>query len=181
MKKSRILALTVVVSLILAGCGGVSVENYNAVSKERDELLIQKANLEAEYLDILEERDQLLRRYETVPATISGQFTATVRATLPDYVMGDTTHTVAIVNCFQDSPFAVYLGARLISQVEIGKTYVFEIEETEIQLQRQQCDGPLPSPAEAVALYGVEVAAVRKAEENDLGLNGYHLEYKPAE
>lgn len=181
MKRNSVLAVLVLVSFLLTSCGGVSIDNYNAVSKERDELLIQKANLESEYLGVLEERDDLLQRYEIVPATITGQFTATDRATLPDYVMGDTTHTVAIVNCFQDSPFAVYLGARLISQVEIGKTYVFEIEETEIQLQRQQCDGPLPSPAEAVALYGVEVAAVRKAEENDLGLNGYHLEYKPAE
>jgi len=180
MKRNSVLAVLVLVSLLLTSCGGVSIDNYNAVSKERDELLIQKANLEAEYLDILEERDQLLRRYETVPATISGQFTATVRATLPDYGV-DGAHRYAVVTLFQGAPFTIYLGSELTSQVEIGETYVFELEEKTIELQRHQLETIPPWPEAAIPMYELSISSICTPTEDELGMNCYQLEYKPAE
>ena len=95
MKKQIISVLSILLVVFLSACGSISTHDYNAVLAERDELLIQKENLEKEYTAVCEERDALLANAsestKLITATISGHFTALVRSTLPDYCFDDTT------------------------------------------------------------------------------------------
>ena len=181
MKKQIISVLSILLAVFLSACGSISTHDYNAVLAERDELLIQKENLEKEYTAVCEERDTLLANArestKLVTATISGHFTAHVRSTLPDYCFDDTTPMMAVVTCFQSPPFTLFLGDELTSQIEVGEAYVFEIEEENIELTQQQYDRYPPSPEVAVPLYGLRISSIRPAEEDDLGLNSYAFEY----
>ena len=72
MKRGLILSLLALL-LALAGCGGVSREEYDRVCAERDAL---QARLE---------------EAEALPVTVSGTFAARVRDLIPDYVLDSET------------------------------------------------------------------------------------------
>lgn len=106
---------------------------------------------------------------------VSGYFTATVRAVMPDYAFDNVTPMVAVVTCFQSTPFTVWLGEELASQVQIGETYHFEIVEKTIDITEENVGRALPSPELSVLLYGLQVASVAVADEADYGLGSYHF------
>ena len=111
MKRRSIISLLALL-LALAGCGGVSREAYDRVCAERDAL---QARLE---------------EAEVLPVTVSGTFAARVRDLIPDYVLDSETPRVAVVTLFQSGPFTLQVGD-LAQELEIGGTYVFEIEPRE--------------------------------------------------
>lgn len=109
-------------------------------------------------------------------ATISGSFTATVRAITPNYVLDDTTPSTAVVTCYQQTPFTVSLGEALASQVQVGETYVFEIESKRVNLMNDPTDtAQTISPEKAIPLYNLQISTVRPAKEDELGLNSSEL------
>lgn len=109
---------------------------------------------------------------------ISGYFTATVRDVIPDYTFDDSTPMVAVVTCFQSTPFTVWLGEELASQVKVGETYNFEIIEKEITMDQESVGKALPSPETAIPLYNLRIASVSIAGEEDYGLDTYHFVVK---
>ncbi len=135
-----------------------------------------------EYYDVLGDLGALLMEQsdeeDTLNVSISGYFVATVRDILPDYLGDDFTPAVAVVQIFQGEMFTI--GVRdLAEQLEIGKTYVFEIEEkNNIELGWTEYDVRPLAPAEVILDYNIRIKAVREIEEGEGGLDSSHLYYK---
>ncbi len=112
---------------------------------------------------------------------IYGEFTATVRDIIPSYVLDDTTPLYAVLTDFQGPPFTVRLSENLIRQIEPDKQYVFEIQEQLIEpAVSLDGDAIALTPEVAVALYNIQVEAIRIPKEEEMGLNSNRLEIKIA-
>lgn len=179
MKKNNALMLILVIMASLAGCGNVSEGANNspllpneALQSDYNFLLAEKETLQAEYDALKNERDELLSKSEKNSVTISGSFTAMVQLLIPDYVMDDITPAVAIVTGFQSSPFALYLGEDLISQVEVGKCYKFEILDKEVMLTQEQLEMISTSPEVAIPLYNLKIVSIVEVEANGVDTEG---------
>ena len=163
----RITSVCLLLALLMTGCGGVSKEEYDAVVQERDALLA-----EAELRE--------LQAQEAAPSTVSvklkGNFTATVRALIPDYVSDDQTPRIAVVTLFQSTPFTIYSGS-FTERLKVGETYVFEIKEKTVEVSTEEYERNFPAP-EGMLLW---VSDFREAEESDCGLDSVHLEYELCE
>lgn len=111
--------------------------------------------------------------------TIVGEFTATVRDLVPNYVLDDITPLCAVITDFQDSPFTIDLNEELVAQIEPGKTYVFEIKEQLIEpIYKSNGDFVELTPEVAVAIYNIQVNAVRVPSESEMGLESNRLYIK---
>ena len=164
----RIGIALLLLALLLSGCGGVSKEDYDAVVRERDAL---RAELEHE------------KAPDTVLVTIKGDFTATVRALIPDYVSDGETPRMALVTLFQSTPFTLF-GVDT-DRLEAGETYVFEVEMNQCQdITREEYEsGSLLTPEIILPMYHpyIRISGFRPAEESDCGLDSVHLEYELCE
>lgn len=148
----------------------------HAFMSEKIDVLTGKVN----ELENKEDRsDSLLsENHASTKVNVSGYFTATVRDVMPDYTFDDSTPMVAVVTCFQSTPFTVLLGEELASQVKVGETYNFEIIEKEITMDQESVGKALPSPETAIPLYNLRIASVSIAGEEDYGLDTYHFVVK---
>lgn len=123
-----------------------------------------------------QEKDSAVESEKMGKTTIGGSFVATVRELIPDYVLDDATPAVAIVTVYQETPFAVYIGKDLASQVEAGKTYEFFIKEKAIEVTQEQYEiGPM-SPNITIPTYSLSISCV--APITDAGLDFNHLTYQ---
>ena len=163
-------SLLLLLALLLSGCGGVSKEEYDAMVQERDAL-----------------REELQKQQEKSPGTVTvkvtGEFTATVRSLIPDYVTDDKTPYMAVATLFQSTPFTIYTGA-LTKHLEEGETYVFEVEMSRYDIiTRQEYEsGTLLNPEVAFSMYpSLYISNFRPAEESDCGLDSVHLAYEACE
>jgi len=59
--------------------------------------------------------------------------------------------------------------------------FVFELEEKTIELQRHQLETIPPWPEAAIPMYELSISSICTPTEDELGMNCYQLEYKPAE
>lgn len=166
MKKSLSLLLTALMIISLAGCGGVSKEQYDAVRAERDALK-QK----------LEELRNSPKEPDTVQLKLKGTFTATVRAMSPDYVSDDTTPLMAVVTLFQSTPFMIYTGD-FTERLEAGETYVFEIKEQVVEIPLSEYEIGYPAPEVVIPQYNLRLSGFRESVESDWGLDSVHLVYE---
>lgn len=115
--------------------------------------------------------------FETV--TAEGWFTATVRAKMPDYVSDDTTERAAVLQLFQDVPFFIILSPEICGQLTVGQTYAFHVSEQEIMTEKSNLfeDGTL-SPEAVIHSY-TQIDSVRTPEEDEGGLDCWHVSYQP--
>ena len=109
---------------------------------------------------------------------IEGQFTATVRAKLPDYVSDEETVQAAVLQLFQDIPFFIRLTPEICEQIEAGEIYVFHVPEQELTTAKTNLfdDGTL-SPDAVIRSYAV-IDSVRKPQEDEYGLDTWNVSYK---
>ena len=109
---------------------------------------------------------------------IEGQFTATVRAKLPDYVSDEETVQAAVLQLFQDIPFFIRLTPEICDQIEAGEIYVFHVPEQELTTEKTNLfdDGTL-SPDAVIRSYAV-IDSVRKPQEDEYGLDTWNVSYK---
>ena len=175
-------ALCLGAAAVLAGCGGVSAQEYSALQEERDQLLAQNAQLEQDYEALREEYDALLAEEEPREMVISGTFTATVRSLMPNYVLDDFSPLTAVVTQFQDSPFTLNLREEVASQLQPGDSYVFTVEEKRVEMLLD-ADGRilLPTPETAIPLYNLQIISAVRAEKEDLGMVCSHLTAVPVD
>ena len=110
---------------------------------------------------------------------VYGDFTATLRALTPDYVLDGDTPQVAILTLFQDTPFALYIGYEKAYELEVGNTYTFELQMTEIEADPEELE--YPDPTYFLRKYNIGIGNIRPAEEDELGLNAVRISYRPAD
>ena len=159
-------SLLLLLALLLSGCGGVSKEEYDAVVQERDALQKEFQEAQAELQELRDSSD-------TMTVTLKGSFTATVRA----LILEGEASPLAVVELFQSTPFIMCAG-KFTEQLEVGETYVFEIETREnIEIPASEYASGYPDPVD-IAWYNLQAADVRLAEEADCGLNSCHLVYE---
>lgn len=114
--------------------------------------------------------------YETV--MIEGDFNATVRALMPDYVNDEETVRAAVLQLFQDIPFFIILSPEICEQLEVGGNYLFHIPEQEITTEKTNLfeDGTL-SPDAIVRSY-VKIDSFRAPQEGEYGLDSWFVTYQ---
>jgi hypothetical protein len=111
---------------------------------------------------------------------VSGDFTATVRKLIPDYVFDGETPRAAVVTLFQDAPFVLSLSPEICAELQEGETYTFLVEEQEAMLWPNELwpnenneDGMLSE--DALILHHVTVSDFRTPEEEEYGLNCWRV------
>lgn len=115
---------------------------------------------------------------DLVHMKLTGSFAVTVRELIPDYCLDDVTPTVAVVTCFQDAPFTLYVGEEMASQMTVGERYVFEIEETDLgEIPRDMPERYPASPEAVISMFHVKIANIRPAEDEEWGLDSIRLAY----
>lgn len=163
--KRRLIISLLALLLALAGCGGVSREAYDRVCAERDALQARLEEARPDGVDAL-------------PVTVSGTFAARVRDLIPDYVLDGETPRVAVVTLFQSGPFTLQVGD-LAQELEIGGTYVFEIEPREdLEITAEEYEGGAPFADEAISRYGLRIAGFRAAREDEFGLDSSRIVFE---
>ena len=109
---------------------------------------------------------------------VYGDFSAQVRAVLPDYVADDSL-SVAVVTLFQEMPFALYLGQGGAENLEVGEIYKFEIEDTEIFGESLEYLEYI-EPNWFLAKHNIRIKNVSPADpETEWGLICNRLSYRP--
>lgn len=169
----RRIGIVCLLLLLLTGCGGVPKEDYVAVVRERDALRAELQEAQAELQGLRDEPD-------TVTVKVRGSFTATVRALIPDYETDYETPRVAVVTLFQSTPFTIYT-MDLTQWLEVGKTYVFEVEMSryDIITREEYESGTVLEPEVVFSMYpSLYISNFHPAEEKDCGLDSVHLEYE---
>lgn len=174
----RIAGVILLLALLLSGCGGVSKEEYDAVVQERDALLAEAQLRELQAPEAVPEDIP-----DTVTVKVKGDFTATVRALIPDYETDYETPRMAVVTLFQSGPFTIDT-MDLTQFLEEGETYVFEVRMSDYDIiTRQEYEsGTLLNPEVVFSMYpSLYISTFRPAEEEDCGLDSVHLEYEASE
>lgn len=174
----RIACTVLLLVLLLTGCGGVSKEEYDAMVQERDALLAEAQLRELQAPEAVPEDIP-----DTVTVKVKGDFTATVRSLVPDYVTDYETPRMAVVTLFQSGPFTIDT-MDLTQFLEEGETYVFEVgmSDYDIITGQEYESGTLLNPEVAFSMYpSLYISNFRPAEEEDCGLDSVHLEYEASE
>lgn len=180
--KKKYFIIIVALFVILSGCNNISKskydnlnEKYNAVVAHRDELADEIRDLEAENHKLEVELEQVKQLNEVsdekgmVKVVLSGGFTVTVHSLIPNYAIHPERPLCAVVSHFQRSPFVIYLGDELISQVEEGKTYVFEIERKVVDMYQDQYQKGVVTEA-FIPLYNLRITSIRLPNDDEIGL-----------
>jgi len=128
---------------------------------------------------LLTENYELLAEINTdvdmVAFRVAGAFIATVHHTMSDNVFDDQ-HRIVVLTEFQSNPFMLRLEPAWIAQLDVGETYVFEIETPILTRSLAEIERPggillgIDSP--------VSVLSIRIAEEYERGLPPYGMTLK---
>lgn len=169
----------------LAGCSNeqVSKKDYMLLLEENNQLkaacqkyekLLAENNQSEENV-----QDEAVKTAEVLHVKITGGFSATVRDTLPDYCFDSETPSVAVVTLFQDGPFVLDVGQEIAKQLEVGKTYYFEVVDQEIDdLTKEEYNRGYADPVTVMRKYHVGIADVREPAEDELGLECVKLNFE---
>ena len=116
---------------------------------------------------------------QPVTCTVTGNFTATVRKLIPDYVSDAETPRAAVVTLFQDGPFVIKLSDELCAKLQEDKTFTLIIGEQDAELcQWEHTNGGFVTDI-ALKEQKIEITDVREATEDEYGLEGMRIECAP--
>ena len=118
---------------------------------------------------------QLSPEYKSV--TVYGDFTATVREVIPDYVYDGVTPRAAVVTLFQDGPFVLQLNETMCQEIEAGETYAFLIDEQEVLLPDSELYEGGEVSWKALAVRNISVTDFRTPVEEEYGLSSWRVRY----
>ena len=108
---------------------------------------------------------------------VSGSFTATVRALIPDYVADSVTPRAAVVTLFQDGSFVLKLDEEICSQLEEGETYTFIVPEQSIFLSDEELYDSGIVSADELMLRHIYVTDFRTPTDDEYGLECWRVNY----
>ena len=103
-------------------------------------------------------------------ASISGDFTATVRRLMPDYLTDSETNRAAAVTLFDGKVILLYLEPDITAQLEEGGTYTFVLKEQLLRILPDQLNEEQQS-LRSEALFGahLEISQVREPQGDEAG------------
>ncbi len=160
--------LSLCLCLVLVGCSSNSVtqEEYDALVKKNEELTEEVNKLNNEIKD-------LSNQDNSVNVKISGGFSATVRNKMPDYILDDETLNTVVLQWFQADMFIMNIGEDIVSDLEIGKTYYFELETVILDKETYGLNVYEVQKilnGNAGAYNWLKVASVRAPKDNEIGI-----------
>lgn len=174
--------LFVCMILLCYGCGNKEIGQnaYDKVCAERDTLQANVVQLQTQVEQLNNGSFAVEEGAEpTIHTKIRGSFVATVRAVLPDYCLDDTTPQIAVLTCFQRSPFTVYVGKELATQLKVGETYTFQIEDKDIDpISEVEFSSGVPSLEIAIPLYQLRIGAIYDTKNYENGLDTATLTFE---
>lgn len=112
---------------------------------------------------------------------VSGSFTATVRALIPDYVTDSVTPQAAVVTLFQDGPFVLKLNETICSQLEEGETYTFIVPKQSVSLSDTELREEGLVDSDALLLRHISVRDFREPTDDEYGLVCWRVNYTTEE
>jgi hypothetical protein len=138
-KLLTVLTLSALTLLSVVGCGANNTDNTAIIEEITTQNSFLREGIRQLSDEILELQTQLSALQEAaensademMEAMVTGSFVATVRHIMPDFVF-DERPRIAVLTEFQSGPVLFRLDPEIISQLEIGKTYVFEVEDTPV-------------------------------------------------
>lgn len=120
-----------------------------------------------------------MEKEECVDVRLYGEFTATVRSFIPSYTLDDSTPLVAVLTVFQSGPFTVPMTEELISELDVGETYRFKIEDRILgetyRITTSILERGVPPIGALFYEYNLTIESFRKPNENELGLESVNL------
>jgi hypothetical protein len=158
--KKTMVKFSIIFLFILGGCSqGVSQDEYD--------------NLQKNYQLLREKLDNVL-----VSGTCGGYLVATVRGFSQDYV-SDEADKMVIVTEFQSKPFMLPLSDEQLKTLEMGKNYVFSIENKDITLISNEFAKQTNNVQQLILQYQLKISSVSSATETQSGLDGSTLSCTP--
>ena len=189
MKKTFLTALALSAALVcLTGCGRqgpnpkpdesvrgavqISIPDDTAGADALDDLVVTQAPEQP----AAEDPDAYAKRQTF---TVSGNFTATVRKLIPDYVADTDTPRAAVVTLFQNGPFVIQLDEQLCTKLQEDKTFTFIIDEQEAELaQWEYTNGGFVNET-ALKEQRIRITDVREATDDEYGMDGMRITCTP--
>lgn len=117
-----------------------------------------------------------------IAVTVSGSFTATVRAVLPDYQTDDKTMRAAVIQFERDGMFVMNIAPEVCKLLTPDETYTFLVDEQTVNVPSLDYlleDGVLS--ADILKTQYIEVGSVRAPRSAETGSRSTRLTYKIAE
>ena len=111
---------------------------------------------------------------------VSGDFTATVRKLIPDYVSDPDTPRAAVVTLFQDGPFVLQLDEQICAQLQEDTTYTFIIGEQDAELPPSEYTSDGSVQDAALILWHIHVTDFREPTDEEYGLECWRVTCAPA-
>lgn len=111
---------------------------------------------------------------------VSGNFTATVRKLIPDYVSDPDTPRAAVVTLFQDGPFVLQLDEQICAQLQEDTTYTFIIGEQDAELPPSEYTNGGYVQESALILRHIHVTDFREPTDEEYGLECWRVTCAPA-
>lgn len=171
--KKHLILLTVLFSLSLSSCTTDYDKGYNAGYMHGIKVIHTAESTENnDYTKGYEAG--LEKTMETV--TVYGDFTATVRQLIPDYVHDSTTNRAAVITLFQDGPAVIRLNEEICSELQEGETYTFEVAEQEITVPAYQLSDE--NMIDDINLDKLNISAFHIPAEEEYGLECWRVKYK---
>ena len=113
-----------------------------------------------------------------VTVKVYGDFTATVRELIPDYVYDSKTPRAAVITLFQSGPVVLNLNGlneETFEKLEAGETYTFIVEEQEVRLLYGEFDDDGSVDSTALAGGRIWVTDFRTPAEDEYGLECWRV------
>ncbi|HKM03137.1 MAG TPA: hypothetical protein VJZ04_00855 [Lachnospiraceae bacterium] len=167
MKKACLIITLILLFSNLSGEGSIGVSEESPQNSAEESTTFES---------ILPQFPQCTSQF--VHVKLQGSFVVKVRDVIPDYCLDEVTPQIAVVTCFQESPFLIYLGQEMASQLTVGESYVFEIEEMDVGvISKEVANTYPPGPSVSIPLYNLRIADIRIAEQDEGGLESINLRY----
>lgn len=107
---------------------------------------------------------------------ISGSFTATVRAVMPDFVSDPDTNRIAAVTFFQDAPVLLGVDPQQLSGLTVGETYTFVLAEQTIRISAAEWyRGNGEITADALYRQRLTFTEIRTPNDDEYGLDCFRV------
>lgn len=109
---------------------------------------------------------------------VSGSFTVTVRALVPDFVTDSVTPRAAVVTLYQGEPVVLRLNDTVCSRLTVGQSYTFLVTEESVTMDASLLNADGSVSKDALAKRSFHLNNFRQATEEEFGANCWRVKYQ---